>query len=87
MTRFPCPYLGAEVELTSERERHIQARHPDLLPEHRDRLRRVLSSPDVVRRSRRLPNARLFARWFEDLRGGKHAVVVVVTDDKPGARH
>ena len=23
MTRFPCPYLGAVVELTEEREQHI----------------------------------------------------------------
>jgi hypothetical protein len=23
MTRFPCPYLRGEVELTDERERHI----------------------------------------------------------------
>ena len=35
MNRFPCPYLGGEVELTEERERHITERHPDLLPEYR----------------------------------------------------
>jgi hypothetical protein len=26
MTRFPCPYLHGEVELTDERERHIARR-------------------------------------------------------------
>ena len=37
MASFPCPYLGGDVELTDERERHIAERHPDLLPEHRAR--------------------------------------------------
>ena len=35
MTKFHCPYLEADVELTAEREVHISERHPDLLPEHR----------------------------------------------------
>jgi len=35
MTRFPCPYLKRDVELTTEREEHIRERHPDLLPKHR----------------------------------------------------
>ena len=34
MSRFPCPYLKGNVELTEERERHIAERHPDLLPEY-----------------------------------------------------
>jgi hypothetical protein len=25
-TRFPCPYLNAQVELTDEREQHMEAR-------------------------------------------------------------
>lgn len=38
MARFSCPYLKGEVDLTEERERHIAQRHPDPLPEHRDRM-------------------------------------------------
>lgn len=38
MALFSCPYLQGEVELTDERETHIAEQHPDLLPEHRDRL-------------------------------------------------
>jgi hypothetical protein len=38
MSRFPCPYLKGEVELTAERELHIAERHPDLLPGHRQRV-------------------------------------------------
>jgi hypothetical protein len=39
-----------------------------------------------VRRSQRFGNARLFSRWFEEVRGGKHVVVVVVSDAAPAKR-
>lgn len=87
MTDFQCPYLNSVVELTDERERHITERHPDLLPEHRARLADVLDDPDQIRRSTRFTNARLFSRRFEDLRGGRSVVVVVVSDTEPNARH
>jgi len=64
MTFFPCPYLGSEVELTDEREVHVAASHPDLLPEYRERIADTLADPDQVRRSARFGNARLFTRWF-----------------------
>ena len=86
MTKFPCPYLMGEVELTEERERHIAERHPDLLPEHRQQLAEVLADPDQVRRSLRFPSARLFSRWYTDVQGGKHGVVVVVSERGRG-RH
>ncbi len=78
MALLPCPYLGLDVELTDERERHIGNHHPDLLPDHRQRIMETLADPDQIRRSSRVGNARLFSRWFADLRGGKHVVVVVV---------
>ncbi len=87
MTRFRCPYLGGEVELTEERERHIAERHPDLLPEHRGRIEETLANPDQVRRSVRFGSARLISRWYTDLREGKHVVVVVVSEADPSARH
>jgi hypothetical protein len=80
MTRFSCPYLKAEVELTEERERHIRERHPDLLPQGRDRIAQTLAEPDQVRRSVRMANARLFSRWFDMMKGGRYAVVVVVSE-------
>jgi hypothetical protein len=86
MRRFPCPYLHGEVELTDERERHIAENHPDLLPEHRECIADTLADPDEVRRSSRFSSARLFARWFDSVRGGKHVVVVVVTDAGPISR-
>jgi len=86
MTRFPCPYLHGDVELTEEREQHIAERHPDLLPGERNRIADTLADPDKVRWSTRFNNARLFTRWFEDWRGGKHVVVVVVTEGSLG-RH
>jgi len=87
MASITCPYVGGEVELTDERARHIAESHPDLLPAHRDLVDATLALPDVVRRSARFGNARLFSRWFADLRGGKHIVVVVVSDASPRGRH
>jgi hypothetical protein len=87
MTHFPCPYLNAQIELTSERERHIAKRHPDLLPEYRQHIADTLVKPDQIRRSARFANARLFSRWFESVRGGKYVVVVVVSESAPRTRH
>lgn len=87
MTRFSCSYLQGEVELTEEREQHIAERHPDLLPEYRECIAETLADPDQVRRSVRFGNARLFGRWFDSIRGGKHVVVVVVTDVAPTHRY
>jgi len=80
MARFPCPYLKGEVELTTER-------HPDLLPRHYDLLVATLAEPDLVRRSPRLANTRLISPWFDQVRGGKHLVAVVVKDLSPESRH
>jgi len=87
MAWFACPYLAGKVELTEEREGHIAERHPDLLPQHRQCIADTLAAPDQVRRSTRFGNARRFSRWFTDLRGGKHVVVVVVSDVAPSCRH
>ena len=87
MNRFFCPYLNAHVELSEERERHIAERHPDLLPEYRQRIADTLADPDQVRPSVRLPNTRLFSRWFESVRSGKYVVVVVVSESVPSDRH
>ena len=86
MKTYPCPYLGAEVELSDERENHIAETHPELLPEHEERLGETLSDPDQVRRSRRFANARLFSKWYDDLTSGKHLVVVVVSEAVPKSR-
>ena len=86
MIWFPCPYLGVDVELTDAREAHIAGRHPDLLPELRERRATVLGDPDEVRRSSRLGSARLFSHWCDDVRGGKHIVMVVHLDPPPTSR-
>ena len=85
--RFPCPYLDADVDLTEERERHITARHPDLLPAHRQQIVETLAAPDHVRTSARFGSATLCARWYADLRQGKYVVVVVVSERAPQERH
>ena len=85
--RLACPYLGAEVELTAERERHIAAHHPDLLPAHRPLLSRTLADPDEIRQDADYPNTRLFVRRFHEALGGKSVVVATVTGEAPGVRH
>lgn len=87
MSTFLCPYLHGEVDLTDERAIHISEHHPDFLPEHLDKINAVLSDPDQIRRSKRFPSARLFTRWFDDVRNGKYIIVVVVSDSSPKARH
>lgn len=87
MNRFPCTYLKGEVELTEERERHIAERHPDLLPEHRMQLIETVAAPDQIRRSKRFGNARLFSRWYTDVKKGKYVVVVVVCESAATTRH
>ena len=87
MSHFPCPYLGGVVELSAEREIHITERHPDLLPQYRERLAEALLDPEQVRKSARFGNARLFSRWYTDAKSGKHVVVVVVSDSDASNRH
>lgn len=87
MSSFPCPYLQGQVELSSEREVHITKRHPDFLPEFKSKIAEVLQNPDQIRKSNRFGNAKLFTRWFDDVRSGKFVVIVVVTDHAPNLRH
>jgi hypothetical protein len=87
MAWFPCPYLKGEVELTQERERHIAERHPDLLPEYRERIAETLAGPEQIRRSIRFGNARLFSREYSDLQKGRYVVVVVVSGFEPKERN
>jgi len=63
--RFQCPWLRGDVELTQEREQHIQERHPDV----------------------RADAARLFSRWYTDVRSGRHVVVVVLSEPSLSARN
>jgi len=87
VTRYHCTYLECEVELTEEREAHIRERHPDLLPQYRALIAETLAQPDEVRRSRRDTDARLFCRWYNEVCGGKHVAVVVVSETDARERH
>jgi hypothetical protein len=82
--RFFCPYLGEDVELTAERRYHIVRQHPEMGANFDQVIKLALNDPDQVRRSRRMGSARLFSRWFADIRGGKHAVIVVVSEVDAG---
>jgi hypothetical protein len=81
--RFHCPFLGGTVEYTDERQDHVLQAHPELGQDHAERIAETLLQPDEIRRSRRSRNAKLFSKWHKDLWGGKHLVVVVVSDFAP----
>jgi len=85
--RLACPYLDADVEWTEERQQHIAARHPELLPAHEAKIVQAVADPGEIRRDREYPNTRLFFRWFDDLMGGKNVVVATVSTPPPDVRH
>ena len=80
---FYCPYLNAEVELSEQREQHIIERHPGTLPNYLMQLAETLNSPDLVRKSSRDDSSLLFSKWFEDIRTGRHLVVITVSEQDP----
>src|SRR5258708_199421 len=87
LQKIKSNYQNWEVELSDEREAHIAERHPDLLPRFKKQVLAAISDPDEVRRSKRMANALLFTRWFENVRGGKHVVSVVVSQGGNQPRH
>lgn len=76
MAWLPCPYLGADVELTDERVRHIESKHPDLWPRYAERVNVVLADPAAVA-TRGDPHELGFVRWFPDVLDGAYVAVVV----------
>ena len=78
---FPCPYLNANVELTEEREQHINQNHPQTLPNYLSELVETLDNPDQVRSSSFDPSALMFSKWFDTIRTGRYLIAVTVTDD------
>ena len=88
MELFDCPYLGASVELTDEREAHIIRRHSDELPPELYRfLGDTLEFPHVVQQSAKPGNVRLFSRWHTNLLNGKYVIAVVGSQNYPATRH
>ena len=87
MELFDCPYLGAPVELTDEREAHIDERHGELLPGLYRFFRETLEFPHTIQRSASSSHVRLFSRWHTNLLDGKYVIIVVGTQDYPATRH
>jgi hypothetical protein len=87
MNYYACSYLSNVVELSDQRKKHITENHPDLLPQYEDRIPVVLNDPDQVRISARFKNAHIFSKWFDNILGGKHIVVVIISEDRPVNRN
>ena len=85
MRLFDCPALGRRVELTDEREEHIEFRHPDLLPEHLEELQLAVENPQHIGYSI-LDGNLMVARWTDRIRGGRY-VIVVIAEHPPFDRH
>ena len=61
-------------------------RHPGTLPDYLTQLAETLSTPDLIRKRSREPNALLFSKWFDTIRLGRYLVVVTISEDEP-VRH
>jgi hypothetical protein len=88
MRLFDSPYFEPpHVELTDERERHIQRRHPDLLPDHVSAIGATLAEPDMTVPNPFRSGKVAVGKWFPTIRGGKFVIVQVVTDPGNPPRH
>jgi hypothetical protein len=83
VARFDCPYLGREVELTSERERHIRLSHPVDAERILQGLPAVLHNPDYVFVREGAEDEYLLAKEVDLPSGTKHIVVIVVRQADP----
>lgn len=86
MERVYSTYLEEVVELTDEREAHICKRHPDLLPVYKTQLLETMTDPDEVLTTPD-PDKRLFVRWYNNIRGGKYVIAVILTENTHPHRH
>lgn len=50
------------------------------MPEHVAAMEETLLEPDTIRGSARVTDAKLFTKWYNSIRGGKHVVVVVMAE-------
>lgn len=73
--------FGSTIVLTGERWEHIVAKHPEVKP-YKDRVSSVLSSPDLVKESRRDKDVLLYYKHFDDILGGKYLLIVVKLKDR-----
>lgn len=66
--------LGKDIEITTERKKHILTFHPDLKP-YFSKIKQILLKPDEIRISKSDPKVLLFYRYFDKILGGKFIVV------------
>ena len=85
MRFFDCPALGRHVELTDEREEHVEFRHPDLLPGYVEELQLAVENPQHVGYSV-LDGNLMLARWSDRISGGRYVIVVVGEERAPVSR-
>lgn len=75
-------YIGNQIELTTERWRHITNEHPEVRG-FKNRLSEILATPDLVKRSKRDKDVLLYYRYYPDIFGGKYLLAVVKVHRQP----
>lgn len=73
--------LGNNIELTTERKKHILLYHPDSKP-YFSKIKTVLLKPSDIKISKSDPNVLLFYKYFANIIGGKYIAVTVKTNDR-----
>ena len=68
--------FGEEVNLSEEKWKHIVDGHPEV-KRFAGKIKKVLTMPDLVKLSKRDPGVHLYYKFFNEIYGGKHLLVVV----------
>jgi len=67
--------FGEEVLLTNEKWNHVAHRHPEA-EKFIEKVKEVLSLPDVVKLSKRDPSVHLYYKFYNGIYDGKYLLVV-----------
>lgn len=70
------------IKLTDKQWNHIIKEHPEINP-YKNRLSKVLSNPDLIKRSKRNKDTFLYYRFYKDIYKGKYLLAIARTKDNP----
>lgn len=73
--------FGNTIKLTDNHWDHIIKEHPEVQP-YKTRLFKVLSKPDLVKKSKRDKDTFLYYRYYKDIHQGKYLLIVARIKDE-----
>ncbi len=74
--------FGNRIVIANKRLQLIINKHPEIEP-YINRIKYILSHPDIVKRSKRNSDTFLYYRFYKDVYQGKFLLVVARTKDNP----